>query len=151
AVGTRAIDVNRHWRQTLWWAAAAALAGALHHGFVTYSDTWAGPSWAVISGMVVVTISFTLAATVYDVLGPGRPPGFWLLRSLSLVAYAGLAVAGHYGIGTILACEGVTMMTIIALWGLALHRRHPRAPAMLVALAASVLAGSVRALPTGVF
>jgi Family of unknown function (DUF6962) len=150
AVGSRTIDVNRYWRRTLWWAAAAALAGAVHHGFVTASDRWAGPSWAVISGMVVVTISFTLAATVHDVLGAGRQGVFWLLRSLSLVAYGALAVSGHYGIGTILACEGVTMLTVLVLWGLALHRRHPRAPAMLVALGASVVAGSLRALPSDV-
>src|SRR5262245_52173007 len=75
-------DVNRYWRRALWWAAAAALAGAIHHGFVTYSDKWAGPSWAVISGMVVVTISFVLAASVHDVLGPDRYKAFWLLRSV---------------------------------------------------------------------
>jgi hypothetical protein len=147
SLGTRAPEVNRYWRRTLWWAAAAALAGAVHHGFVTYSDTWAGPSWALISGLVVVTISFTLAATVHDVLGPGRRDVFWVLRSLSLVAYAALAVTGHYGIGAILACEGVTMVAILALWGVAFHRGHPRAPAMLLALAASIVAGCTRALP----
>ena len=142
--------VNRYWRRMLWWAAAAALAGALHHGVVTYSDTWSGPSWAVISGMVVVTISYTLAATVHDVLGADRGNVFWLLRSLSLGAYAGLAVFGYYGIGTMLACEGVTMVTILVLWGLAFHGRHPRAPAMLLALGASIVAGSLRAVPASV-
>jgi hypothetical protein len=150
AVATRTLDVNRYWSRALWWAAAAALAGAVHHGFVTYSDTWAGPSWAVISGMVVVTISFVLAASVLDVLGPGRQRAFWLLRSVSLVAYAGLAVSGHYGVGAILACEGVTMVAILALWGVAYRRRHPRAPAMLVALGASILAGTLRAVPADV-
>ncbi len=150
AVALRTADVNRYWRRTMWWAAAAALAGAVHHGFVTYSDTWAGPSWAVISGMVVVTISFTLAATVHDVVGPGRQRVFWVLRSLSLAAYGALAVTGHYGVGAILACEGVTMVAILALWGIALHRRHPRAPAMIVALVASVVAGCMRALPADV-
>jgi hypothetical protein len=147
AVAMRPVDVNRYWKRTLWWAAAAALAGAVHHGFVTYSDTWAGPSWAVISGMVVVTISFTLAATVYDVVGPGRQRVFWVLRSLSLAAYAALALTGHYGVGAILACEGVTMVAILALWGVAFSRRHPRAPAMVLALGASVVAGCARALP----
>jgi uncharacterized protein DUF6962 len=150
AVAMRPVDVNRYWKRTLWWAAAAALAGAVHHGFVTYSDTWAGPSWAVISGMVVVTISFTLAATVYDVVGPGRRRVFWVLRSLSLGAYAALALTGHYGVGAILACEGVTMVAILALWGVALSRHHPRAPAMVLALGASVVAGCARALPAGV-
>ncbi len=143
-------DVNRYWPRMLWWAAAAALAGAMHHGFVTFSETWAEPSWAVISGMVVITISYTLAASVEDVLGPGRQRVFWLLRSLSLAVYAGLAAFGHFGVGTILACEGVTMVTILVLWGIALRRRHPRAPAMLVALAASAAAGGVRALPADV-
>jgi hypothetical protein len=150
AVAMRPVDVNRYWKRTLWWAAAAALAGAVHHGFVTYSDDWAGPSWAVISGMVVVTISFTLAATVYDVVGPGRQRVFWVLRSLSLAAYAALALTGHYGVGAILACEGVTMVAILTLWGVALSRRHPRAPAMVLALGASVVAGLARALPAGV-
>jgi hypothetical protein len=146
----RTESANRYWHRMLWWAAAAALAGAVHHGVVTYSDTWSGPSWAVISGMVVVTISYTLAATVHDVLGADRGNVFWLLRSLSLAAYAGLAAFGYYGIGTMLACEGVTMVTILVLWGIAYHRRHPRAPAMLLALGSSIVAGSLRALPAGV-
>jgi hypothetical protein len=150
AAGIGAVGVNRYWRRALWWAAAAALAGAVHHGFVTYSDTWAGPSWAVISGMVVITISFVLAASVHDVLGPDRYAAFWLLRSVSIGAYAVLAAFGHYGVGAILACEGVTMVTILALWVIALRRRHPRAPAMLLALAASMVAGSVRAVPSDV-
>ena len=44
----------------------------------------------------------------------------------------------------------IPLAAILALWGIALHRRHPRAPAMVVALAASVLAGCVRALPADV-
>jgi hypothetical protein len=150
ALAARPLDVSRYWRKTLWWAAASALAGAVHHGFVTYSRTWEGPSWAFISGMVVITISFSLAASVHDVLGPGRRKVFWVLRSASLGAYVGLAAFGHYGVGTILACEGVTMVTILALWGIALRRGHPRAPAMLLALGASVLAGCSRALPAHV-
>ena len=150
ALGTRSLDVHRYWRRTLWWAAASALAGAVHHGFVTDSKTWAGPSWAVISGIVVMTISFSLAASVHDVLGPGRRKVFWLLRSASAGAYAGFAAFGYYGVGTILACEGVTMLTIIVLWGIALRRGHPRAPAMLLALSASAAAGCVRALPADI-
>ena len=101
----------------------AALAGAVHHGFVTFSPRWSGPSWALISGVVVVTISFSLAASVHDVLGPGRRRAFWALRLLSLGAYAGLALFGHYGVGTILACEGLTMATIVVVWCVALDRK----------------------------
>jgi hypothetical protein len=98
--------------------------------------------------MVVVTISFTLAATVSDVLGPGRRRVFWLLRMLSLGAYAILALLGHYGVGTILACEGVTMVCVLILWGVALARHQPRAPRMMVALGTSAVAGLMRALPS---
>jgi hypothetical protein len=150
ALGARGAGVHRSWQRMLSWAAAAALAGAVHHGFVTYSHTWAGRSWAVISGMVVITVSYTLAGTVHDVLGPDRGRVFWVLRSLSLGAYAVLAALGHYGIGTILICEGVTMAIILALWGVALKARLPRAPAMVTALVASTLAGCCRALPRDV-
>ena len=143
----RGPGVNPNWRRTVWWAAAAALAGFVHHGFITAYDSLAGPSWAVISGMVVITISFSLAATVSDVLGPGRRLVFWVLRAASLGAYGILALLGHYGIGTILACEGVTMVSVLVLWGVALARHDPRAPRMMVALGASALAGCTRALP----
>jgi hypothetical protein len=142
--------INPNWRRTVWWAGAAALAGSVHHGIMTSHESLSGPSWAVISGMVVVTISFSLAATVSDVLGPGRRRVFWALRTVSLGAYAILALLGHYGIETILACEGVTMVCVLVLWGIALARRDPRAPSMMVALAASAVAGASRAIPTDV-
>jgi hypothetical protein len=144
----RGPGVNPNWRRTVWWAGASALAGVVHHGVMTAHDRLAGPSWAVISGMVVVTISFSLAATVSDVLGPGRRKVFWILRTASLGAYAILALLGHYGIGTILACEGVTMVCVLILWGVAQARRDPRAPRMIVALGASAVAGCTRALPS---
>jgi hypothetical protein len=142
--------VNPNWRRTEWWAAASALGGFVHHGVMTAHRRLEGPSWAVISGMVVITISFSLAATVSDVLGPGRRRVFWLLRTASLGAYGFLALLGHYGIGTILACEGVTMVCVLVLWGVALARHDPRAPRMMVALGTSALAGCMRALPSSV-
>ncbi|HSJ74389.1 MAG TPA: hypothetical protein VK904_08740 [Miltoncostaeaceae bacterium] len=146
----RTPGVHRYWRLTFWWAGSAALAGAVHHGVVTYSDTWAGPSWAVISMMVVVAVSYLLAATVVEVLGPGRGRVFWVLRSIGLIAYAGLAVAGYAGVGAILACEGVTMIAILALWGRALHERHPLAVPVIIAILASGAAAAARALPSPV-
>jgi hypothetical protein len=140
--------ISRSWRTMLWWAAAAALAGAVHHGVVTRWSRWEGPSWALISAMVVVTISYALAATVRDVLGPGRRRVFLALRTSSLGVYAVLAAFGYYGITTILACEGVTMASVLVLWIVALRRHQPGSGWMVVALAASVVAGCSRALPT---
>jgi hypothetical protein len=150
ALDIRGRAVNRFWLRTLGWATAAALAGAVHHAFVTFSRTWSEPSWAVISGLVVITISYTLAATVEDVLGPGHRRVFWLLRTAGLGAYGCLAAFGYFGISTMLACEGVTMVTILVLWAIALRHGHPRAPMMLGALVASGAAGGIRALPSDV-
>jgi hypothetical protein len=143
----RVPGLDRHWVTTLRWTAVAALAGFVHHGWIVCSERWAGPSWAVISGMVVLAVSYLLAATVHEVLGPGRARVFWMLRSAGLVAYAALAVTGHAGVGAILMCEGITMIAILALWGLAAHRRHPLAGPVIAALAASGAAAIFRALP----
>jgi hypothetical protein len=147
--GVRA-GVSKAWRRMFWWAAIAALAGAVHHAVITYSDGLTGPSWALISAMVVVTISYALAATVEDVLGPGRGRIFWALRMASLVAFAGLALFGYYGIRTIVACEGVTMASVVALWVLAYRRGVAGAGPMVVALAANVVAGITRAFPSSI-
>lgn len=146
----RAPAVHPHWVRAFAWTSAAALAGAVHHGVVTRSDTWADPSWALISGLVVVAISYILAATVVEVLGQGHARTFWILRSGSLVAYAVVALTGNAGIEAILLCEGVTMVAVLALWGIALRRGHPKAKHVTLALVASMLAAAVRALPSDV-
>jgi hypothetical protein len=139
----------RYWRLAFAWTAAAALAGAVHHGVVTYWHRPAEISWAIISGGVVIAISYVLAATVVEVLGPGRWGAFWALRSASLLAYAVVAVTGHAGIGAILSCEGITMACVLALWGLALSRGHPRSRGVVLALVASMAAAGIRAAPIG--
>ena len=101
--------------------------------------------------MVVVAVSYLLAATVADVLGPGRGRAFWLLRSIGVVAYLTIAATGHAGIATILACEGLTMASVLALWVWAAHRQHPLARAMLVAIVASGAAAAVKALNPDLF
>jgi hypothetical protein len=140
---------RRHWTAAFGWTAAAALAGAVHHGFVTFSEEWRDPSWAFVSGLVVIAISYILAATVLEVLGPGHARTFWVLRSGSLVAYAVVALLGHAGIQAILLCEGVTMTAVLSLWGLALHQGHPRARAVIIAIGASLVAAVLRAIPWG--
>jgi hypothetical protein len=139
--------VHRYWRLTFWWTGSAAVAGFVHHGWVTCSATWADPSWALISGMVVIAISYLLAATVIEVLGPGRGRIFWLLRSASLVAYAALALTGRAGIGAILLCEGVTMLAILGLWFWAAAQGLPLARPVCAALVASAAAATFRAMP----
>ncbi|MES9538253.1 MULTISPECIES: hypothetical protein [unclassified Actinomadura] len=142
----RAQAAHPHWRRSFWWAGIAALAGFVHHGVVKHSERWSGPSWALISAMVVVAVSYLLAATVAEVLGPRHGRTFWLLRSVGIGAYAVLAVTGHAGVGALLACESLTMACILALWGWAALHRHPMAGPVIAALAASAAAAATKAI-----
>ncbi|WP_344278656.1 DUF6962 family protein [Actinomadura napierensis] len=137
---------HRYWRTSFWWAGAAALAGFVHHGVVKHSERWTGPSWAVISAMVVIAVSYLLAATVAEVLGPRHQRTFWALRSIGIAAYVVLAVTGHAGVNALLACESLTMISIIALWARAARRRHPMAGAVIVALVADGAAAATKAI-----
>jgi hypothetical protein len=135
-----------HWQAAFWWFGVAALAGAVHHGVIVRWPQAADVSWTVISVMVVVALSYLLAGTVAEVLGPGRSRAFWLLRSIGLVAYLVIAATGNAGIATILACEGLTMGSVLILWGWAAHRHHPLARPVLIAIAASVVAAATKGL-----
>ncbi|MCU0308783.1 MAG: hypothetical protein MUE51_13655 [Thermoleophilia bacterium] len=142
--------VSRHWARSFAWAGSAAVAGFVHHGWVKDAGgRLETTSWALISLMVVVAVSYILAGTVVDVLGPGHARTFWVLRSAGLVAYAVLAALGHPGILTMLACEGITMACVIWLWVLAARRDDPRARPVLWAIAASIGAAIVRAAAAG--
>jgi hypothetical protein len=151
ALRMRRVPVShRHWQASFWWAGTGALAGAVHHGVIVRWPRWGEVSWAIISAMVVVAISYLLAATVAEVLGPGRARAFWLLRSVGLIAYALLALTGHAGITAILTCESLTMLCILGLWGWALVRRHPLARPVLLGILASGGAGAIQAMSPGV-
>jgi hypothetical protein len=141
--------LSPYWWRTFAWTAAAALAGSIHHGYVTRYDRWDGASWAIVTFLVVVAISYLLAASVEEVLGPGHAKAFWILRSASLVAYVAVAVTVGASIGAILLCEGITMLAVLALWWIALRRGHPRARAVAVAIVASMAAAAIRAAPPG--
>jgi hypothetical protein len=149
-VGLALLTRRRYWRATFAWAGAAALGGFVHHGVLKRWPEVADVSWAVISVMIVVGVSYLLAATVQEVLGPGHARAFWVLRSAGLLAYVGLAIAGYAGVTALLACESLTFACVIGLWGLALHRRHPLAVPVLVALLATGAAAATRELSPAV-
>lgn len=142
----RVPTVHRHWQAAFWWAGVAAIAGAVHHGVVVRWDRAAEISWAAISVVIVVAVSYLLAGTVAEVLGPGRNRVFWLLRSLGLVAYLGAAVTGHAGVGAMLTCESLTMLSVLGLWGWAAMHNHPLARPVLVGVLASGGAAGLKAV-----
>ena len=71
-------DSSRYWRAGFVGAAVTALIGAAYHGVLT-GGRWGGLTWAVMSSMVVVVMSFLLAASVIDILGRSRAVVFWPL------------------------------------------------------------------------
>ncbi len=146
----RRTDAHRHWVASFGWAGVAALAGAVHHAVLVRWTRWADVSWAVITVMIVVAVSYLLAGTVVEVLGNGHAREFWLLRSVGLVAYVALAATGHAGVGSMLACEALTMASVVALWVLAAYRRHPLGRPVLLAILLSGAAGATQALSPSV-
>jgi hypothetical protein len=142
----RTPSLHGYWRKAFWFFGLAALAGAVHHGLLVRWPEAARVSWGLISVIVVVAVSYLLAGTVAEVLAPDRTRVFWLLRSLGLVAYVGMAASGRAGIAAILLCESLTMLSVLGLWVWAAYRRHPLAGPVLLAIAASIAASSTKAL-----
>jgi hypothetical protein len=139
--------IHRYWLPPFWWAGIAALAGAVHHAVAVRWIRPAAISWAAISVVVVVAVSYLLAATVREVLGLHRTRVFWLLRSIGLVAYLGAVVSGHAGVTAMLLCESLTMLSVLGLWIHAARRDHPLARPVLVAVLASCAAAGTKAIP----
>jgi hypothetical protein len=143
----RAGPAARYWRAAFGWAGVTALAGAGYHGFLVRFPHISGPAWAVMSSMVVVVVSFVLAATVVEVLGQGRRAVFWPLRSVGLLAYVVVAATGHPSISAIMACESLTMACVLGLWTWAWLRGHPMGRPMLIAIGVSIAAAVLRLVP----
>jgi hypothetical protein len=143
----RSGDASRYWRAAFAWAAVTALAGAAYHGVLVGVPRVNHLTWAVMSSMVVVVVSFLLAASVVQVLGRSRAVVFWPLRSVGLVAYVVIAATGHASITAIMWCESLTMACVLGLWTRAWLRHHPMGRPMLIAIGASIAAAMLRLVP----
>ena len=143
----REVEGAKYWRAAFAWAGATALIGAVYHGFLTGRPTIGEVTWAVMSTMVVVVMSYLLAAAVVQVLGRGRAVLFWPLRLIGFVAYGVIAATGHPSITAIMYCESVTMACVIGLWVWAWWRGHPSGGAMLVAIGVSIVGALFRLIP----
>jgi hypothetical protein len=104
----------------------------------------------VVGVLIVVAISYMLAATATELLDRRVARLFIGLRIAGLVAY--LVVLAAVGIGRtrpLVLSEGVTMAAIVALWLYALYVGHPGAGRMLVAIAVCALPAIFFAFPAG--
>lgn len=143
----RDVEGARYWRAAFAWASVTALIGAVYHGFLVGGPQTGKITWAVMSTMVVVVMSYLLAATVVQVLGRRRAVVFWPLRLIGFVAYAVIAATGHPSIEAIMWCESLTMACVIGLWVWACIRGHPSGTAMLVAIGVSIAGALLRLVP----
>jgi hypothetical protein len=143
----RGAVASRYWRATFLGAAVTALIGAVYHGVLVGRPGAGAVTWAAMSSMVVVVMSFLLAASVLEILGRSRAVVFWPLRLIGLIAYALFAVTGHASINAIMWCESLTMASVIGLWAWAAVRGHPLGRRMLVAIGVSIAAALFRLIP----
>jgi hypothetical protein len=143
----RDVEGAGSWRAAFGFTALTALIGAVYHGYLVGDPRWGQLTWAVMSTMVVIVMSFLLAATVVQVLGRSRAIVFWPLRLLGFVAYAIVAASGHPSIEAIMWCESLTMACVIGLWIWGWLRGHPAGGAVLVAIGVSIAAALVRLVP----
>jgi hypothetical protein len=143
----REVEGARYWRAAFGWTAVTALIGAGYHGFLVGDPRYGQITWAVMSIMVVVVMSYLLAATVVQVLGRTRAFVFWPLRLIGFVAYAVIAVTGHPSILAIMWCESLTMACVVGLWVWAWLRGHPAGRPVLVAIGVSIAAALLRLVP----
>lgn len=143
----RDVEGARYWRAAFAWAAATALIGAVYHGFLVGRPTSGDVTWAVMSTMVVVVMSYLLAATVVAVLGRTRAYVFWPLRLIGFVAYAVIAASGHPSIDAIMYCESLTMACVVGLWVWAWWHGHPSGRAMILAIGVSIAGALFRLVP----
>ncbi|NMO93550.1 DUF6962 family protein [Actinomycetospora sp. TBRC 11914] len=143
----RDVEGAKYWRAAFAWTAVTALIGAVYHGFLVGDPRWGQVTWAVMSIMVVVVMSYLLAATVVQVLGPTRAIVFWPLRLIGFIAYAVIAVTGHPSIMAIMWCESLTMACVVGLWVWAWWQGHPAGGAVLVAIGVSIVGALFRLVP----
>ncbi|GIF73619.1 hypothetical protein Asi02nite_31370 [Asanoa siamensis] len=137
---------HRYWEIALGWIALSALGGFVHHGFLVRWPAVATVSWTLISVMIVLGVSYLLAATVEEVLGPGHRRVFWALRAAGLGAYLGLAITTGAGVGALILCESITFACIVGLWAWAARHRHPLALPVLIAIVASGAAAGTKVI-----
>jgi hypothetical protein len=137
---------HNYWAASFYWFGVAALLGAVHHGEIVRWPRAADVSWGVISVLVVIGVSYVLAGTVAEVLGPDRQRAFWVLRSVGFVAYVTMVATGHAGVAAILWCESLTMLSVLTLWVWAAYHHNPKAPMTLTAIVASIGAAGTKAI-----
>jgi hypothetical protein len=147
----RTPGVHRYWALMFWFAAAGAFAGTAHHLLFRGSRAASDRSWLAVGVLVIIAISYMLAATATDLLDERLARLFIRLRIAGLVAY--VVLIATMGIGRtkpLVLSESLTMAAIVGLWFYALYVGRPAAGRMLTAIAVCALSAIFFLLPTEV-
>ena len=146
------INVNPHWARAFFFITMAAMLGGVHHAFIVSHESIADITWASITVLVAIAITFIFAATVATVLGEDRrAKPLLFVRLASLAVFVLLAIFGQASIGTLMITEGLAMIIVLFLWTYAWRQGHKGVGLVLVAITASVVAGVVRGVPVSFF
>lgn len=133
------------WSPVFGLVAVAALGGAVFHSFTSRDEASGETLWNLIGLALVLSLGFLAAASLAATVA--NPPA-WVQAAVPVASgglYVVLAAVGSGGPeGVALASAPANVATVV-LWLRALARRHPRAPAVLVAMVASGLAAAARA------
>lgn len=139
--------VHRYWVLTCAFGAASAGMGAVHHLFLQSPEWLAAYSWIATGILLIIALSYLLAASAMDVLGPEATRTVLTVRSIGLAAYLVAALFGLIGTGVLVLCESLTMAGVVGLWCYAAYRKHPRGIAMLVGIGVSALSAATYLIP----
>ena len=132
------------WRLAFTFMGIAALMGGVHHGFLAPHEAIAKASWAAVTVVIAISLSFVLAATVTIVLGEGKGRTLLAIRTASLIATLIVAVLGYATILTLMITESLVMVMVLVLWVQAWRLRYPGVGMILLAIGASILAAVVK-------
>ena len=145
-------NVSSHWPRAFFFAGMAAMLGGVYHAFIISHERSADITWSTITVLVAIAITFIFAATVATVLGEdSRAKPLLLVRLASLAVFVLLAILGHASTGTLMITEGLAMIIVLFLWTYAWRQGHAGVGLVLVAIAASMVAGVVRGIPVSFF
>ncbi len=132
------------WAPVFGLVAVAALAGGGFHTVTSRDDASGAVAWDAIGLALVLSLGFLASASVAETL-PARATRLRMVFPVACGAiYVALAALGEGGPDAVALASAPANLATVALWLRALSRRHPRAPAVLLAMVVSGLAALAR-------
>lgn len=139
--------VHHYWVLTTGFGGVSALLGAAYHLVLQDPDWLATTSWVVTAVLLIIALSYMLAASAMDVLGPEPTRIVLVVRTVGLAAYLVAVCFGYTGTGPLVTCEALTMAGIVGMWCYAAYTGHPRGRPMVTGILVSALSSACFIVP----